>query len=498
MTVKYFTIKDSNKLKGCVLTYGHFNSIHPGHIRYLRFARALGNSLIVALIGDQGLTNFQFNQKERADGLSLLGILDGILLLNENELDEAVKKIEPNNLVLGLEFKENSDKNILNSIAYQKRIGKKVLYHAGDINYANDNLLKESERSLIDDRKIQFINACNRQKIKSDSLIDSLNSYSQSKIVVLGDTIVDQYIACEALGMSAEAPVIVVKEISSKNFIGGAAIVAAHIKSLGAKCDLVSIVGEDETSNLVISEINKIGVGSYLVKDPDRPTTFKKRYVVDNQKLFRVSKLESFNASKDIEDLLIANLESSCKDAHCIVVSDFVYGVVTKKVLEKVHQLAKKHNLFICGDIQCSSQNGKLTKFKNFSLLCPNEKEARIALEDQEIGLEKLSRKIIQVTSSQNLVMKLGPDGLISYEGSNKKEDLTSQSFPALTVNPVDVTGAGDSLLAVMACGIASHQPFMFSSAIACCISSLAVQRMGNIPISKDELKSLISELVPK
>ena len=144
----------------------------------------------------------------------------------------------------------------------------------------------------------------------------------------------------------------------------------------------------------------------------------------------------------------------------------------------------------IFGDLQCSSQIGDVTNFKNFSLLCPNEKETRIALKDTESGLEKLSQKLIEITKTKNLIMKLGAEGFIAYESTNN--NIKTHSFPALSVNPVDVAGAGDSLLAVMATGLSSNQSMLLSSALACCMASIAVETMGNEPISREKLISKI------
>ena len=119
-----------------------------------------------------------------------------------------------------------------------------------------------------------------------------MNSWASARLIVLGDTIVDEYAACEALGMSAEAPVVVVRELANRNFIGAAAVVAAHIRALGAEVDLVSVVGEDSSASFVHEKLKSLGIGNKLVVDRSRPTTFKKRYLVENQKLFRVSKLE--------------------------------------------------------------------------------------------------------------------------------------------------------------------------------------------------------------
>ncbi len=168
--------------------------------------------------------------------------------------------------------------------------------------------------------------------------------------------------------------------------------------------------------NLSKKVIEEEKIGDGLIIDKMRPTTFKKRYVVDNQKLFRVTRLDQSQLNKNIEEKVILELENSAKNADGIVVSDFVYGVITPRIINKVHELANKYNLSLFGDLQCSSQIGSILKFKDFSLLCPNEREARIALHEKDLDLEALSLKIINETNSDKLIMKLGSDGFISYE----------------------------------------------------------------------------------
>ena len=474
---------------GCVLAYGHFKI--QIHIRYLRNAR-LGANLVIALIGD-GKNRYTFTQQERAESLSLLGIADGLLLLKADELAEAVMQLKPKILVLGNEFKNNPE--IQSTLDLQQSIGGEVQFHAGDIHYATTDLLTGSERDLRQQRRTSYQIACRRQDISYNQLLHSINTWGNTRLIVLGDTIVDQYAACEAIGMSAEAPVVVVRELETRNFIGGAAVVAAHIAALGAQCDLVSVVGADDTAKLVREELALQGIGDGLSTDSSRPTTFKKRYVVENQKLFRVSRLEEHNLDADVEDLVISQLKKLAPSAQGIVISDFVYGVVTPRILEVVHLLAQQHDLLLFGDLQCSSQVGSVTRFKNFSLLCPNEREARLALQDKDWGLEQLSQLLLKRTGSERLVMKLGSEGFIAYDYALNGV-IRSQAFPALSVNPLDVAGAGDSLLALFATGLASGQEMMSTSALACCMSSLAVETMGNTPISADRLRSSLQEIM--
>ena len=492
MPTHSLTLNDADFWHGCVLAYGHFNTIHPGHIRYLRNARSLGENLVIALIGD-GKNRYTFTQQERAESLSLLGIADGLLLLKADELAEAVLQLKPKILVLGNEFKNNPE--IQSTLDLQQSIGGEVQFHAGDIHYATTDLLTGSERDLRQQRRTSYQIACRRQDISYNQLLHSINTWGNTRLIVLGDTIVDQYAACEAIGMSAEAPVVVVRELETRNFIGGAAVVAAHIAALGAQCDLVSVVGADDTAKLVREELALQGIGDGLTTDSSRPTTFKKRYVVENQKLFRVSRLEEHDLDNEVEDLVIDKLKKLAPSAQGIVISDFVYGVVTPRVLEMVHILAQEYDLLLFGDLQCSSQVGSVTRFRNFSLLCPNEREARIALQDKESGLEQLSQNLLNLTGSQRLVMKLGSEGFIAYDHTHNGV-IRSQAFPALSVNPLDVAGAGDSLLALFATGLASGQEMMSTAALACCMSSLAVETMGNTPITADRLRSSLQEIM--
>ena len=494
MTSNFIDISDLKKRKDFILGYGHFTTIHPGHIRYLKHAKSLGNTLIIALKGDGVLNNqeskYQFNQGERAEALALLDIADFLILLNDDEIDEIVKATNPKLLILGKQFEKSPEEKVQRAIQFLSKRGISTFFHGGDVNYFNAELLTSSEDEMREKRMTEFVSSCKRQSLTRNDLLQSIEKWEKANLIVIGDTIVDRYVACEALGMSAEAPVVVVKELENRDFCGGAAIVASHIRSLGAKCKLISVIGDDNCGSFVRDKISEIDISDGLIQDKSRPTTFKKRYLVENQKLFRVTRLEQTEINKSIESQIIAELEFSAKEANGIVISDFVYGVITHKILLKIDELAKKYNLKVFGDLQCSSQVGSILKFNNLSLLCPNEREARIALHEKDLDLETLSLQIIKKTNSSNLIMKLGSAGFIVY--FRKNNNINKQAFPALSINPVDVSGAGDSLLAVMAVGLSSSQDIVLTSAIACCMASLSVERMGNKPIKSEELKYTI------
>ncbi|WP_442915941.1 PfkB family carbohydrate kinase [Leptospira sp. GIMC2001] len=482
-----------------VLCFGHFNVIHPGHIRFLQFAKSLNKKLLVCVLGDHLISQPEqsryFKMMERAEGVASLHFVDEVVVLDDVSLELFIEKIKPKSLVLGSEWERKPLPEIANAIATVEKFGGKVHFQAGEVHYASADLLHSSQEILDIEKRSLFLQACKRQGIQISSLVGIIEKFTKTRILVIGDTIVDQYVACDAIGMSAEAPVLVVREMESKEFVGGAGIVAGHLKALGSESIYLSVVGNDSNAQIVEDDLKKQGVETYLIKDESRPTTFKIRYMVENQKLFRVSRMKEHSISKEIEDSVIEKLRALSDSIHGILVSDFVYGMITERILNEIVDIAKKKNLILFGDLQCSSQVGNVTKFKNFDLLTPTEREARIALSNHTAGIESVANKILDLTESRQLVIKLGSEGFISYSNSKSDKFLNKEHFPALVSNPVDVAGAGDSLLAAMSACLLAGANIMEASAIGACMAALSVQTVGNIPIQSNKLINYIRKL---
>jgi rfaE bifunctional protein kinase chain/domain len=485
-----------NENDDIVFCYGHFNLIHPGHLRYLKYAKNLATKLVVVVVSDQELDKDSFGQhfseEDRAESLANLQIVDYVIILNDNSLNKLISIVKPKFLVLGKEFEQRQTEQIDLAIKAVNKIGK-VVFHAGETHYSTANLLHGDIFDIESSSKEDLNTICKKHKINLKNLKNRLRSFSNSRLVVIGDTIVDNYVACDALGMSAEAPVLVVKELENREFIGGAAIVASHVAALGAKCHYISVVGEDDQSNMVAQSLIEQDVDADLIIDASRPTTYKTRYMVENQKLFRVSRIKDHKILEKIEQDIIDKLTKLAPNIDGILVSDFVYGVITQNILDAIINLSSQFDIKLYGDLQCSSQVGKVSKFSGFDLITPTEKESRVALGDNESGIEWIANTLLKDTNSKNMLMKLGSDGFIAYSNSKFME---RQNFPALSGNPVDVTGAGDSLFAAMSVSLSSGASLMEASVIGTCMASLSVKKVGNIPITNDRLDQYLSEIL--
>ena len=184
MSIPVLNINDVIPFKDCTLTYGHFNSVHHGHIRYLKHAASRGNPLVVAILpdtnnGDKNL--YEFNQKERAESLSSFNFIDGIILLNdeENSLFNAINKIKPNLLVFGKEFEKSKNPEIMKAIEFMRKQNKLIQFHAGDIQYASTQLLERSKNDLLEENKKKFNKACKRQGISINQLLECIESWKK-------------------------------------------------------------------------------------------------------------------------------------------------------------------------------------------------------------------------------------------------------------------------------------------------------------------------------
>ena len=265
-------------------------------------------------------------------------------------------------------------------------------------------------------------------------------------------------------------------------------MVASHVASMGANCHFLSVSGDDDQRQFAIQKLSEYNVQAEIVVDKNRPTTFKTRYMAGNQKLFRVSRLMDTDINVELEDQLIQKIEELGPSLDNIIVSDFVYGVITDRVLAKLVEVSAQHNIRIFGDLQCSSQVGNVLKFQNFDMIFPTEKEARIAINNKDDGLEFVSKTVFERSHCNNLIIKLGANGLIAY---SKKESgfIESEHFPALSVNPVDVSGAGDSVLAAISTAITSGINMLDAVAFGCIAASCSVEVLGNFPVGSDRAK---------
>ncbi len=464
-----------------VFVYGDFNILHPGHLRLLKFAKESGDYLIVGLNSDE-VSNKGITQDIRLESIQATSYVDEAFILKHSAL-EYIKQSKPDIVVKGKEHesRENAELEILSSY------GGKLLFSSGEIAFSSMDLLQKE--FLIFSSKPQHSHEyISRHKLDFAHLKEIVQSFSKLNILVIGDTIVDEYITCEALGMSQEDPTIVVSPLATNKFIGGAAIVASHAKTLGAKVKFISVVGDDENNSYVKSGLEDLGIQTSLICDTSRPTTLKQRFRANGKTLLRVNHLKQHSISKDIENEILKDVKESIDEVDLILFSDFSYGLLTNKIIKNITKLGQEKAIFMAADSQSSSQIGDITKFKNMTLVTPTEREIRLSLNDFESGLVVLSEKLSKKASSKYIFTTLGAEGVMIY--NTPQENLLTDNIRALGTNIKDVSGAGDSLLTCSSMALAVGASIWQSAYLGSLAAAVQVSRVGNIPIKKDEIFS--------
>jgi len=471
-----------NKVKK-VFVSGKFAVIHSGHIRLFMFAKTIGINLIVAL-DIKGLDETEIEW--RTSFLNNQEFVDEVVLFNAN-IEETILRIKPDIIIKGSEFssRNNVEKEIVSTY------GGELIFSSGSTFFSERDLLNSDEVASVDYTEKIPKDFLKRNSISLSDISEQILKFNTIKVCVIGDVIIDEYINCHPLGMSREEPNIVVTPIDSQKFLGGAGIVAAHTVGLGATTKLITITGKDEAGSWAVTKAAEYGIAIKSIEDKTRPTNLKQRYKAGLQTLLKISHLSQDVVLDTIQNQIIKEFEKIAPDIDLLILSDFSYGVLTKEVTTELIKIAKLNGLVIAADSQTSSQLGDLSQFANVDLITPTETEARLELKDQKSGLAVIADKLRSKINSKSIIIKLGADGLVINGVKSDGTLLSLDALPSFNQNPIDVSGAGDSLLAAASLAITIENNLAKASLIGSLAAAIQIGRVGNIPIEKEKIISL-------
>jgi len=463
-----------------VFVSGNFNVLHPGHLRLFRFACELGDRLVVGVHSDRlGGEAVHVPQDLRLEGVKANSYVDEALLIDV-PVESVVDQLRPDFVVKGNEHQgfPNPELEVLN------RYGGQLVFSSGEAVFSSVDLIKKDLQRAA--RTVTHVPTgfLSRHEITPDRLGSIINDFRNIQVCVIGDLIVDEYLTCDPLGMSQEAPALVVTPIHTQRFLGGSGIVAAHAAGLGAKAYYMSVSGNDDTRDFAYGELQRFGLDITLLGDDTRPTTLKQRFRADGMTLLGVSHLHQGGIDVNLQDQFLERFETVVPDCQLVVFSDFNYGCLPQALVERLVELGQSHGVMMVADSQSSSQIGDVSRFKGMHLLTPTEHEARVSLRDHEDGLVVLAEQLKEKAGARNVVLKLGQEGALLHFESDEGGSLTDR-IPALNRLPRDVAGAGDALLIAMAMAMAVGANPWEAAYVGAVAAAIQVSRTGNIPLTQ-------------
>jgi rfaE bifunctional protein kinase chain/domain len=470
--------------KRLVFVSGNFNIVHPGHVRLLNFARSCGDALVVGLHAD-GEEGVALAHELRLESLTSMSSVDHVVTLRQADLTRFIGALKPYAVVKGKEHEAsvNIEREVL------KGYGGHLIFSGGEAKFSAADLLRR-ELNMPAEVRVRHVPGYLEQHGSSLKRLSELVArFSGTRVLVIGDLIVDEYIACDPLGMSQEDPTIVVTPVETRRFIGGAGIVAGHVARLGAAASFISITGDDATATQSEEALAGFGVRAMLVRDSSRPSILKQRYRASNKTLLRVSHLRAHDAGEEFVAAVLEQVDELMPQTHLVVFSDFNYGCLPQALVDAVSERCEAAGVPYVADSQASSQIGNVARFKGASLISATEREARLAVNDFKSGLQNVANVLLESSCARMLMVKLGAEGMLALSpGPN----FSTGSLPAMNRNPVDVAGAGDALLAAAALALAAGGNIWECSYLGSVAAALQVSRIGNVPL---ERHALIAEL---
>ena len=308
------------------------------------------------------------------------------------------------------------------------------------------------------------------------SAIDMAAVLASSKVLVVGDVMLDRYLTGDVSRISPEAPVPILQVMDEETRLGGAANVAMNIKALGGQVCLQSIVGCDAAGDELSRLLTRSGISAQLVCDEGLRTTTKLRLVARSQQMLRAD-FEDRPGEKALATLF-EHFSNELLDHHAVLISDYAKGALVD--VKQMIELAKQKGLKVFVD----PKGHDFSKYKGADLITPNRQELMhiIGPWQDEDQLRTKATQLCESLDIRSLVLTRAEEGMTLFEPGRRVH------LPAQQVEIADVTGAGDTVIAVLAMLVASGVPLVHAMALGNRAGGLVVAKFGTATLSAPEL----------
>jgi D-beta-D-heptose 7-phosphate kinase/D-beta-D-heptose 1-phosphate adenosyltransferase len=323
-----------------------------------------------------------------------------------------------------------------------------------------------------------------------ESLYRLLNGFHAARVLVLGDVMLDRFVYGSVERISPEAPIPVVSIDRFLDMPGGAANVARNIASMGARVTLFGVVGEDAwAEDLRALLAASPSIEARLVPDASRPTSVKTRYVADGQQVMRADRESRLSLSPHVEQTLLREYSKALGDAQVIVLSDYAKGVLSDSVTRAAIDIARRAGKTIIVD----PKSKDFGRYRGASILTPNRLELQQTCGQECVGDEQVvhgARSIVEQGICDAMIVTRGKEGMSVVQASGAPVHLSTAARQVF-----DVSGAGDTVVAAVALGIAVGASIVDAAALANIAAGIVVGKRGTATVTPGEIMASLKPL---
>lgn len=319
------------------------------------------------------------------------------------------------------------------------------------------------------------------------NLTGTVSRLNPCRILVAGDLILDAYTVGKARRISPEAPVAVLNVQHEEKRPGGAGNVALNLVSLGAKVTLLGRVGRDFAGDCLVEALRAEGIDtSGIVVQNDFPTPNKNRIIADNQQLMRIDHEHALALDETLEQQLIATIPSLLEGVQVVAISDYGKGCLSKNLLR--HLISEAKSRFI--PIVTDPKGIDFAKYNGTTILKPNLSETYAAANmPHEMPVEEAAARVLQMVNVETLMVTRSESGISLFHRTGEQVD-----FPVRVREVKDVTGAGDTVLAMLTVALANQLDLEAAVQLSNVAAGIAIERFGCARVSISDLARRLLE----
>ncbi len=465
--------------KKVVLCHGVFDVLHPGHIAHLNEAKSLGDALIVTVTDDKyvnkGPTRPVQSSLARAQILASLKMVDYVAISEFPNALGVIDLVKPDIYVKGPDYALDSTDitgNILKERLAVESYGGKIHFTSAPTT-SSSKLINDSGLGVPNDA-LKYLKET-RNLYSEIEVKKIINNFKKLKVLVIGESIIDEYLTCEALGKSSKDPVLAFREIGLERQVGGSLAIANHCAGLGAQVTILSKIGNSKFDlEFIKSKLNPTITSRIIVSQQD-PTIIKRRYV-DSLTQFRVFETyvmaENQSNETDIEHQ-ISEYKNIFKAFDLIMICDYGHGFMEPVFIEAIMNSSAKLSI----NTQSNAGNkglNSISKYSRVDFLSLNGGEIGAELRKLNSPTEVLLPILLSKTGAKRVLITEGSRGLMVAEANHIVR------APALAAKVVDRVGAGDAVFATSSLLFALDEDLVITGFLSNIAGSLVISDLGN------------------
>ncbi len=480
--------------KRVIMCHGTFDVVHPGHIRHLLYAKTKADVLIASLTADVHITKANLRpyvpEDLRAINLAALEMVDFVLIDREATPLKNLALIEPDYFAKGYEYTAGQvHPKTQEEIEVLESYGGEIIFTPGDIVYSSSALIELAPPRIAVEKLMVLMQA---ENVSFRDLRDAVRDAKGIRAHVVGDTIVDSYTYASMIGGMTKTPTMSVRFERKTDFVGGAGVVAKHLRAAGAEVTFSTVLGNDRYKDFVLEDLRTFGVHCLPIIDDTRPTTNKNAIVAEGYRLLKVDTLDNRSISEKVVSQLRRQIGETRTDA--VVFSDFRHGVFNRSTIPQLTS-AIPQNIFRVADSQVASRWGNILEFEGFDLITPNEREARFALGDQDSVVRPLALELHRRSKCKTVILKCGDRGIITYRSDSPTDFRAFFTLESFADRVVDAVGAGDALLAYATLAMIATKNDVIASILGNMAAGIECEHDGNVPVTPAQVLKKIDAL---